>query len=124
MKVVETSRLLLRLISLSDLENLYHLLYADPEVAIPWTGHVQSLREVSAPNGLLSRVSRATGEPGLLGRGQREVLVGLAVDGEGAAGLQRVMSGDGHGQSPSMHEQEASGSWNRGRSARRPGKDV
>ena len=26
MKVVETSRLLLRLISLSDLENLYHLL--------------------------------------------------------------------------------------------------
>ena len=51
MKVIETSRLSLRLVALSDLENIHRLLYADHEVAIPWMGHVQSLAEVSAPNG-------------------------------------------------------------------------
>ena len=66
MKVLETSRLSLRLISLDDLENIHRLLYADPEVAVPWVGHVQSLSEVSAPNGVLTRVSRAADEPGLL----------------------------------------------------------
>ncbi|MFA7248561.1 MAG: GNAT family N-acetyltransferase [Dehalococcoidia bacterium] len=66
MKVAETSRLALRLISLSDLENLHGLLYADPEVAIPWVGHVQSLQDLSSPNGLLSQVARAADEPGLL----------------------------------------------------------
>ena len=66
MKVIETSRLSLRLISLADLENIYHLLYADPEVAVPWVGHVQSFDEVRAPNGVLSRVARATDELGLL----------------------------------------------------------
>lgn len=48
MKVIETSRLSLRLISLADLENIYHLLYADPEVAVPWVGHVQSFDELSS----------------------------------------------------------------------------
>lgn len=80
MKVTETSRLTLRLISLADLENVYRLLYADPEVAIPWIGHVQSLQEVSAPNGVLSRVSRATDEAGLLAveRAADYALVGIA----------------------------------------------
>ncbi len=49
MKVIEISRLALRLISLDDLENIHCLLYADPEVAVPWVGHVQSLQEVAPP---------------------------------------------------------------------------
>ena len=80
MNVIATSRLTLRLISLGDIENIHHVLYADPEVAIPWVGHVQSLREISAPNGLLSRIARAADEPGLLvvERADDYALVGLA----------------------------------------------
>jgi len=79
-KVAQTSRLTLRLISLSDLENIHHLLYADPEVAVPWTGHVQSLADVSAPNGILSRIARAADEPGLLAveRAADFALIGVA----------------------------------------------
>lgn len=66
MRVVETSRLALRLISLDDLENIHRLLYADPEVAVPWVGHVQSLQDVSAPHGVLTRIARSADEPGLL----------------------------------------------------------
>ena len=80
MKVIETSRLSLRLVALSDLENIHRLLYADHEVAIPWMGHVQSLAEVSAPNGVLSMISRAVDEPGLLAveREADYALIGLA----------------------------------------------
>lgn len=80
MKVIETSRLTLRLVALSELENIHRLLYADPEVAVPWVGHVQSLAEVSAPNGVLSRIARAADEPGLLAieRAADFALVGLA----------------------------------------------
>ena len=80
MKVIETSRLSLRLVALSDLENIHRLLYADHEVAIPWMGHVQSLAEVSAPNGVLSMISRAVDEPGLLvvEREADYALIGLA----------------------------------------------
>ncbi len=80
MKVIETSRLSLRLVALSDLENIHRLLYADPEVALPWTGHVQSLAEVSAPNGVLSMISRAADEPGLFAveRAADYALIGLA----------------------------------------------
>ncbi len=66
MKILETSRLALRLISLDDLENMHRLLYADPEVAVPWIGHVQSLQDVSAPHGVLTRIARSSDEPGLL----------------------------------------------------------
>ena len=78
--MIETSRLSLRLVALSDLENIHRLLYADPEVALPWTGHVQSLAEVSAPNGVLSMISRAADEPGLLAveRAADYALIGLA----------------------------------------------
>ena len=80
MKVIETSRLSLRLASLSDLENIHRLLYADPEVAVPWIGHVESLADVSAPNGVLSRIARAADEPGLLAveRAADYALIGLA----------------------------------------------
>ena len=80
MKVLETSRLALRLISLDDLESIHHLLYADPEVAVPWIGHVQSLQDVSAPHGVLSRIARAADEPGLLAleRVADYALVGVA----------------------------------------------
>ncbi|MEI6136082.1 MAG: GNAT family N-acetyltransferase [Chloroflexota bacterium] len=80
MKVIETSRLALRLISLDDLENIHRLLYADPEVAVPWVGHVQSLQEVSAPNGVLTRIARAPDEPGLLAveRAVDYAMVGVA----------------------------------------------
>lgn len=80
MKVIETPRLVLRLISLADLENIHRLLYADPEVAIPWVGHVRSLREVSGPSGVLSRIARAADEPGLLAveRSADYALIGVA----------------------------------------------
>lgn len=66
MNIAETPRLKLRLISLADVEPLHGLLYADPEVAVPWVGHVKSLRDVSGAHGLLSRIARAADEPGLI----------------------------------------------------------
>ncbi len=80
MKVIETSRLSLRLISLSDLENIHRLLYADHEVAVPWIGHVVSLAGVSSPNGLLSQIAREADEPGLLAveRAADYALIGVA----------------------------------------------
>jgi len=79
-KVIETPRLVLRLISLSDLASIHGLLYSDPEVAVPWVGHVQSLGEVSAPNGVLSRIARAADEPGLLAveRAADYAMIGVA----------------------------------------------
>ncbi len=80
MKVIETSRLSLRLISLQDLENIHGLLYADHEVAVPWLGHVRSLQEVSAPNGVLTRIARSADEPGLLAieRAADYAMIGMA----------------------------------------------
>ena len=66
MKVAETQRLNLRLFALQDVEHVHGLLYADPEVAVPWIGHVLSLQEVRAPRAFLSRIARASDEPGLL----------------------------------------------------------
>jgi RimJ/RimL family protein N-acetyltransferase len=65
-KVAETHRLNLRLFALQDVEHVHGLIYADPEVAVPWMGHVLSLQEVRGPRAFLSQIARASDEPGLL----------------------------------------------------------
>ena len=60
MKLIETPRLVLRLISLSDLDSIHGLLYSDPEVAVPWVGHVQSLGEFRELTGETTGESSAT----------------------------------------------------------------
>lgn len=80
MKVAETHRLNLRLFALQDVEHVHGLIYADPEVAVPWIGHTLSAQEVRAPRAFLSRIARAGDEPGLLAvdRIADRIMIGLA----------------------------------------------
>lgn len=80
MRVAETQRLQLRLFALQDVEYVHGLIYSDPEVAVPWLGHVLSLQEVRGPRAFLSRIARANDEPGLLAvdRAADHALIGIA----------------------------------------------
>ena len=62
MKVIETTRLVLRPFAWGDLEAFHRLAHADPEVAPQWTGRVKDLDEVR--DSFARMVEEPPGAPG------------------------------------------------------------